>query len=213
MSILNYIKFKIIRIFILKMEQKHIYMIVGGIVLILVLYFIFKPSGDEDTYEKKVIKVYLGNWSEEYTKDFIINFYKNFNAQNEKISSELVYAADKLSKRYTYDEIKNLIFAPNMIEIIDENNIEEVIFFTDVITETLFTYKWTNITDQQMINNFPNCDIKLFKELAIKHDYNYLLSIVLFTLLKYTRDKNININKYGNVLKKFLQDMIPCYKK
>ena len=76
MSILNYIKFKIIRIFILKMEQKHIYMIVGGIVLILVLYFIFKPSGDEDTYEKKVIKVYLGNWSEEYTKDFIINFYK-----------------------------------------------------------------------------------------------------------------------------------------
>jgi hypothetical protein len=195
------------------MEQKYIYMIVGGILVMLVLYFILKPSDSKDEFKEKKIKTYLDNWSPEYTKDFILNFYKYFNAKDEKISSELVSVADKLSKHYNYDEIKDLIFAPDMIEKIDKNNIQEVIFFTEVVTETLFIYKWTNISDQQMKHNFPNCDIKLFKELAIKNNYNYLLSIVLFTLLKYTRDKNISIDNYGTVLKKFLEDMISCYNK
>jgi len=193
------------------MEQKYIYMIVGGILLIIVLYFICKPSENKDEYKEKVLNVYLDNWDPENTKDFIVNFYKFFNTKDEKISSELVSVADKLSKKYTYDEIKNLIFAPDMIEKINADNIQEVIFFTEVVTDTIFTYKWSNITDQQMTNNFPNCDIRLFKELAIKNNYNYLQSIVLFTLLKYTKDKNVSIDNYGPVLKQFLKDMISCY--
>jgi hypothetical protein len=195
------------------MEQKYIYMIVGGIVLILVLYFILQPSTTEDNFDKKVVNLYLGNWSSEQTQDFIMNFYKYFNAHDKQISSELVFVADKLSKHYTYDEIKDLIFAPNMIEKISKDNIEEVVFFTNVVTETLFTYKWENITEQQMKHNFPNCNIKLFKELAIKNKYNYLLSIVLFTLLIYTKDKNINIDDYGTIVRKFLTDMISSYNK
>lgn len=195
------------------MEQKYIYMIIGCIIFIIVLYFICSPSKSKDTYKEKVLNVYLGNWDTDYTKDFIINFYKFFNAKDEKISSELVSVADKLSKHYTYEEIKNLIFAPDMIEKINTNNIQDVIFFTEVVTDTLFTYKWVNITDKQMKHNFPNCDIKLFKELAIKNNYNYLQSIVLITLLRYIKDKNISIDNYGPVLKKFLKDMISCYNK
>lgn len=187
-------------------------MIVGGVLLIIVLYFICRPSISEDNFDKKV-NLYLGNWSSEHTQDFINNFYKYFNVHDKQISSELVFVADKLSKYYTYVEIKDLIFAPNMIEKINKNNIEEVVFFTNVVTETLFIYKWENITEKQMKHNFPNCDIKLFKELAIKNNYNYLLSIVLFTLLIYTKDKNINIDDYGNIVRKFLTDMISCYNK
>ena len=188
------------------MEQKYIYYIAGGLILALIIYLIFKPSNSSKNTDKYVNSIYY--WNEEDKKEFPQLFVANFNLNS--IPKNIDIVANELSNSYNYDYIKNFIFSKNMIETINLNNIRDIIKFTEIVTRNLDIYKWNNVTNDQIKNNFPNCDVNLFRKTASEKNYNYLLCIVLFTLIKYIKNQNKNINDYDIIVKKFISDMKKC---